>query len=764
MVGFQGSETQAFRAKRLRWGVLIMAGTVLLAGLSILAWLEIAGEMPRLINGLGAMAEAEPWWLQWLETLVKALSLPAVVLPLLVLGVVKAFPQPRIWSRWLVVGILLVLLVRYVGWRVTTLNLSSRLNTGVSIILLVLELLVIVNGGLQWVLLLAARDRRREADTCALRVEQGEFTPSVDILIPTYNEPEFILRRTIIGCQALDYAYKRISLLDDTRRPEMKALAAELGCEYLSRADNRHAKAGNLNHAIAHTSGELIVCFDADFIPTRNFLTRTVGFFQDEKVALVQTPQSFYSADPVARNLGLEDILTPEQEVFYRQIEPVRDGTDSVVCAGTSFVMRRSALEATGGKFATDSLSEDYFTAVRLSSKGYRLVYLDEKLSAGAAPDDMAAYATQRLRWAQGTLQAFFIQDNPLTLPGLRPLQRVAHFSGIFHWFTSFSKVGFLLAPLLYSFLHVIPVRATFAGVMDFLMPYYLVNLVAFGWLNGRSRSLVLSDVYDLVLSFPLSATIIQTMLNPFGKGFKVTPKGTQSQRLNFNFGLAWPLLVLFAFTAVSLWVNLGMCMMQWKDWASADYKGLGLGWIWSGYNLMALGVALLVMLDVPKPERYERFNLRRTVRLTMAGNIFWGHTENLSESGAQLVLSQVGARPVLRQLLQEQPTVPVDLELMEDGLMVQAIITRLDDIREDWLDDSESDTYPIVSLHFHQLTLDQHRGLVETLFCRPGQWQHRHTPGEIQSLFLLLRSLVLPYTLTGRYRWRLSVMSVAKT
>lgn len=98
-----------------------------------------------------------------------------------------------------------------------------------------------------------------------------------------------------------------------------------MGCEYITRSDNRHAKAGNLNQAIAQTDGDLIVVFDADFVPTQNFLTRTVGFFQDEQIGLVQTPQSFYNFDPIARNLGLENILTPEEEVFYRQIQPIRE-------------------------------------------------------------------------------------------------------------------------------------------------------------------------------------------------------------------------------------------------------------------------------------------------------------------------------------------------------------------------------------------------------------------------------------------------------
>jgi cellulose synthase (UDP-forming) len=234
-----------------------------------------------------------------------------------------------------VVGILLTLAVRYLLWRsLSTLNLSTPLNGVFSLGLFLMELLLLSGGIIQLFLLLRVHDRRPEADRLSNDVLNGTFTPTVDILIPTYNEPTFILRRTVIGCQALDYDAKKIYLLDDTRRPEVQALAQELGCEYRTRPDNHHAKAGNLNQAIAHTNGELIVIFDADFIPTKNFLTRTVGFFQDSQVALLQTPQTFYNPDPVARNLGLENTLTPDEEVFYRQIQPIRDGVGGVICAG----------------------------------------------------------------------------------------------------------------------------------------------------------------------------------------------------------------------------------------------------------------------------------------------------------------------------------------------------------------------------------------------------------------------------------------------
>jgi cellulose synthase (UDP-forming) len=602
-------------------------------------------------------------------------------------------------------------------------------------------MLMLASSTIQLFLMLKMKSRNREADQLTNQVLDGTFQPSVDIFIPTYDEPIFILRRTLIGCQAIEYANKKIYLLDDTRRPEMKQLAEELGCEYMARPDNRYAKAGNLNHAIAKTSGELIVVFDADFIPTKNFLIRTVGFFQHEKVALVQTPQTFYNIDPIARNLGLENVLTPEEEVFYRQIQPIRDGAGSVVCSGTSFVVRRSALEAIGG-FVTDSVSEDYFTGIRISAIGYRLVYLDEKLSAGLAAENISAHAIQRLRWARGTLQAFFIKANPLTIPGLRPIQRLAHLEGLLHWFTSISRVGFLIMPLAYSFLGVLPLRASPAELLYFFLPYYLVQLTVFSWLNYRSRSALLSDIYSLVLTFPLALTVIKVMLNPFSRGFKVTPKGTKSDRFYFNWGLAWPLILMFIVTAVSLWRNLGLCMMKgaWATTVSQEVaqqiKGIGLGWIWSTYNLLMIGVALLILLDVPKPDVYEWFNLRRVVQLDVAEGTFWGVTTRISEVGAEVALTQAGLPSIA-----SGETLPVMLSILEEGISLQGQIT----------DTGFSDEFPTVQVVFEQVTLSQQRCLVEMLFCRPGQWKRQNTPGEFHSLWLLLRILLKPRVLFDR-------------
>ncbi len=727
---------------RPQLATLLLVGIVLVAAVIAILWAIGIGVVTNIFTYLNLLQEQPPMWVEAPMVMSRFLLLPAIAVFLLVFVITKVSPEPRRWSRFIVVAILLILTVRYVQWRsLSTLNLSNPLEGTFSIGLFVLEMFTLFSSSLQLFLMLKVNDRRREVDHLSAPVIAGNFRPTVDIFVPTFDEPEFILRRTIIGCQAIEYEPKTIYLLDDTRRLNVAQLAAELGCKYLTRSNNHHAKAGNINHAIPLTDGEFIAIFDADFIPTKNFLQRTLGFFQDDNLALVQTPQSFYNTDPIARNLGLEDVLTPEEEVFYRQLQPVKDGAGSVVCSGTSFVVRRRALKSIGG-FVTDSLSEDYFTGIRLSAQGYRLAYIDEKLSAGLAAENIAAHATQRLRWARGTLQAFFIKSNPLTIPGLNPLQRLAHLEGLLHWFTSISSVFFLIMPLAYAFLHIIPVRATTDEFLFFFLPYYITQITVFSWLNYRSRSAILSGIYGLVLAFPLAVTVIQVMLNPFSKGFKVTPKGTKSDRFSFNWKLASPLLILFIFTAISFWSNLYACAfatMHDSPAMAEKMQGLNLGWIWSTYNLVSIGAALLILLDVPRPDVNEWFNLRRSIKLELQEanqKTYYGITTRISEVGADISLTQAGIGKLI-----EGETIPVNISILEENIALSGNITAAD-ICEDFY---------LVHVNFNPPALEHERKLVALLFCRPGQWKRRNTPGELHSLWLLCKILLRPKVLFDR-------------
>jgi cellulose synthase (UDP-forming) len=718
----------------LQTTTVIFLGIIGFFGTFATAWFLREKTISELFEQLHFWQENPPFWLTAPEfSEPYFLFLPTIILFCIAYTVMKLSPQPKTWSRAIIISILLALTIRYIFWRsLSTLNLSNPLDGVFTLALLFLEMMVIAGGTIQLYLMLGITDRRSQADQYSQAVKAGTYQPSVDILIPTYNEPEFVLRRTIMGCQALDYPNKKVYLLDDTKRSEIKRLARELGCYYLTRSDNRHAKAGNLNHAITRTKGELIVVFDADFIPTKNFLTRTVGFFQNEKIALVQTPQSFYNPDPLAKNLGIEEIVPSEEEIFYRQIQPIKDGAGSVVCAGTSFLVRRNSLLEVGC-FVTDSISEDYYTGVRLSAKGYELVYLNEKLSAGLAAESMSAHIRQRVRWARGTLQGFFINSNPLIISGLRLRQRLGHLEGFLTWFAIIPRLFFILIPILYTFFGIKPLIVTLPEMIYLFFPYYLLHLSAFSWLNQRSRSVIFSDVYAMVSCFPLAITVIKAILNPWGQGFKVTPKGIFRDKFHYNWSLAFPLILLFLATAFSLLASLGMTGLSLPE------NEIDLVLIWDIYNLIIISVALLGLLDIPKLDIYEWLSVREKVRIASANQTFEGIITKLSEIGAEIALKQIVD---LNQSL--------ILEIPQDGLKLPGKLTYT----------NLTEKFPKIIVKFEAMSLHQHRRLVEILFCRPGRWKIRNTPGELQSIGILIKLLFRPLIFLIRSRMKSATKS----
>ncbi len=701
----------------------------------IIAWNDKSSITSSIFFYLNIIQKNPPLWLETPSFIPGYyLLLPTLFFFLVTQIVMKITPSYRLWPRIIVISILLALSIRYILWRcLSTLNLNDPLNGLFSLGLFFGEILFAVSNIIQFYLILKIDPKNQEADERQGAVIEGIYQPNVDIFIPTYNEPINILQRTIIGCQALDYSQKKIYLLDDGQRNEMATLARKLGCEYITRPENINAKAGNLNHALPQTSGELIVVFDADFVPTKNFLQRTVGLFQDHRVALVQTPQSFYNTDSVARNLGLENQITSEEEVFYRHLQLVKDGIGSLVCSGTSFLVRRSALEKIGG-FVTDSLTEDYFTGICLSAQGYRLVYLDEKLSAGLAAETIAAHIAQRLRWARGTLQAFFISSNPLTIPGLTLLQRVGHLEGLLSWFSSIASLIFLLTPLASSFLKVVPLLMTGQEWLYFFVPYYFLQLSTFPWLNRHSRSSLISGVYSITYCFPFAFTVITTMIRPFSKGFRVTPKGINNNNFVFNWHLALPLIVTFILMLASLIQNLHWAIMSDRELLSvfSDVRmipGLRMAWVWSSYNIFLIAIALLILLDVPRTEANPWFNLKRIVKLKFQDTIYWGISNKISEDGIEIKSNKPLPTSIAKNNL------PINLELIEENLSLTGIITSV----------CKQDNSTLIKISFIHLSLQQKRQLVEFLFCRPGQWQSLQAPGELKSLWLIIKAVLRP-------------------
>jgi cellulose synthase (UDP-forming) len=164
---------------------------------------------------------------------------------------------------------------------------------------------------------------------------------TVDVFITCYNEPVELVRITARGAQAISTPH-RTYLLDDGDSPAMKRMATEEGIEYITRSADwrqrpRHAKAGNLSNALMQTDGEFVLVLDADQVPKPSILQRTLGYFGDDGLAFVQTPQLFY-------NVPRSDPFGSQAPLFYGPIQQGKDGWNAAFFCGSNAILRREAL------------------------------------------------------------------------------------------------------------------------------------------------------------------------------------------------------------------------------------------------------------------------------------------------------------------------------------------------------------------------------------------------------------------------------------
>ncbi|GIR25244.1 MAG: hypothetical protein CM15mP39_10550 [Synechococcus sp.] len=505
--------------------------------------------------------------------------------------------ESPLWARRSLILLISALTLRYLHWRCTaSLNLDTAVSTSLSGLLLLAEGWLLITGLLPlWLAWRRFPDRRRDVQKRHRDWQASEWRPHVDILVPTYGEPLAVLQRSLLGCTQQSYPHTSVLVLDDSGREEVKRLAKQLGCRYMHRPERLHAKAGNLNAGLSQCHGELVAVFDADFIPQQRFLEHSIGFLLDPDVALLQTPQSFINADPVMRNLRMESWLLPDEESFYRWIEPVRDGWGAVVCAGTAFLVRRRALDGIGG-FVEGALSEDYVTGIALRAQGWKLLYLHQKLSAGWPPSPWRTCAT-RQRW-EGTLQSLGLPQGPLRAHGLSPGQRLAYLEGVIHWLNNLPRLVLMLMPLSYGLLGVAPILLDQRAIIELMLPLWGTVLLSIGWLNRNSRSALLTELTSWVLTVPLVVSLICNVLGS-SVGFRVTPKHRQRSRGGWSWFLALPLIVLSLFNLANL---LGLVQQLWLEgWG--ELGPLQLGLVWAGLNLLGTLIALRACWNPPQSD-----------------------------------------------------------------------------------------------------------------------------------------------------------------
>ena len=559
---------------------------------------------------------------------------------------------------------------------------------------------------------------------------------TVDVFITTYDEPLELVARTARAALQISYPHQTW-ILDDGNRAELHHWADDHGIGWIIRSPDwtgrpRHAKAGNLNNALLATDGEFLLILDADQVPAPNILDRTLGYFRDNGMALVQTPQVF-------TNVIHADPLGSQAPLFYGPIQQGKDGWNAAFFCGSNAVIRREALmrlgvsryvrevevgvcralhtadavlararaelgpdpgrlgpalaslegqitqaraelahgqplaavtyrfqraveaisrqiveddavrlsadlavleqlnaqsgrEATGVAvldeqvlrrfsqrdwsplgavesvramlraidvdraedaqpvmpLATISVTEDIATSMRLHAMGWKSAYDHETLAWGLAPEDLGSMLTQRLRWAQGTMQVMFA-ENPLVQKGLSVAQRLMYWATMWSYLAGFAAVVYLVAPALYLLFGVIPLQAYSFEYFVRLIPFLVVNqllffIVANGaktW-RGQQYSLAMFPIWIKAVTSAFASVYRHRDLP-----FAVTPKTRR-----YRGGPSWRLVKYQLIAGSVLLVAIAVGLARQLT-GHGDAVATGVNIFWAVFELLILSVIL---------------------------------------------------------------------------------------------------------------------------------------------------------------------------
>ncbi|HEU5342389.1 UDP-forming cellulose synthase catalytic subunit [Edaphobacter sp.] len=475
--------------------------------------------------------------------------------------------------------------------------------------------------------------------------------PAVDLLITTYNEPLSVVRQTALAAMNIDWPIGKLNiyLLDDGRRDEFRKFAEETGIGYMTRDDNLHAKAGNINRALARIDSPFVAIFDCDHIPTRSFLQLSMGWFlRDEKLGMLQTPQHYYSPDPFERNLGQFRTVPNEGELFYGVVQNGNDFWNAAFFCGSCAVIRRTALDQVGG-MAVETVTEDAHTSLRMQMRGWNSAYINIPQAAGLAPERLSGHVRQRIRWARGMVQVLRT-DNPFFSPGLTTAQRLCYFNAMSHFLYALPRLVFLTAPLIYLIFGHINIPGYWAAILAYALPHLVLSNLTNSRIQGQHRHSFWNEVYETVLAPYLLLPTLFTLISPKLGRFNVTVKGGTIPRRFFDARIAAPFLLLLAFNAVGI-----LCAVPrfWQFPASSGHWTLTLlagmydghhpgtivmNLLWACFNIILLGVATAVAWESRQQRKSVRIavNLPAEVRLPNGSSVH-GVTSDLSMGGVMV-------------------------------------------------------------------------------------------------------------------------------
>ena len=459
--------------------------------------------------------------------------------------------------------------------------------------------------------------------------------PSVDIMITTYNEPEKVIRRTVAAASGIDYPKDKfiIYVCDDGSRNEIKKICDEYGAKWITRKTHEHAKAGNLNNCYNnHSTGEYSVILDADMVPKKDFLQKTLGYFDAEDVAFVQTPQTFFNPDVFQRNLRLGKKIPNEQEFFMREVQTQRQEFNALLFVGSGCVFRRTHLESIGF-IPTGTITEDMATSLLLQSKGYKGILVKDTFAQGLSAESFADHISQRSRWAQGNIEVLK-KWNPWKYKTLNFMQKLTITDGVLYWFFGVQKMIYILCPLFFVFTKIPILKAELLILLVLWLPNFIANILNVKVYSHDNRTWGWAHIYETSLAPYLALAAIKGVFSKKQKVFKVTPKGTGHGKVLFSLSAAMPHLVLIALSLVAIAIIVSNLVMSQDVYMKSIYL---LNGFWIIYNLFALIISVLICIEQPRIRQHDRLEINKTITMKIGDVELSSKILNISEGGCKI-------------------------------------------------------------------------------------------------------------------------------
>jgi len=533
----------------------------------------------------------------------------------------------------------LILGVRYLGWRTTTLEGTGLAGFALGFVEILNYLFILLGVVLYWKV-----KQRRGPST------KPEGT--LDVFIPVCGEPVEVVERTLQAALRIDYPHQTY-LLNDGRIAgkanwaDIEALAEKYGVQCFSRTDGARRKAGNLNHALKSTQGEFVAVIDADHIARLDLAHQLLGYFEDENVAYVSTAQ-FFETPP-------NDIFGNREAFFYTYIQPAKDASNSAISCGNGVIYRREALESIGG-FSEWNIVEDLYSSYQLHANGWGSVYHPRPVTRGLAPVTGVEVLRQRLGWATDSLR-MIIWDNPVFKKGLTFRQKLnyLHLGGFY--LVMVTQLMFFLAPALVLLWDVPLVRSESAWTyVVYATPYFALQflyVMLMGGPRGGLRS-IQKGIY-------LAPTYLLATLRAL-TGINFASPVTEKARQKTVSWILLPQLLLF----VLLLVSMVQAIVD-PSWARAVAA------VWAGWIASALAIPLFTV----GIKRWFHKSFRLVARVSVAGS-----------AAAAAVLAFVATGPPV-ELVPTSP--PTEMVQAETDTRMQILISGITEHSEHEEGDADS-------------------------------------------------------------------------